>query len=295
MKFIKLDNINLRNDINQYLLDFISFNNYNVYLGLVNNYNAIVVTTYTVEDEFFIKDYYKITYNNHNIKEDQIDFYLNNQTHEKFVEIFGKNIYVRLPISNDFIDWLKADIELFTETKELYKNISLPYINSVLEKNTKWIHDLLFNKSEEKLVLFRNSNFVIAKDIIWKNSSKNEFYILVIPTTLIRTIRDLDSSHVELLKQMKSKAIEIASTFGLSENKLYFYFHYHPSYYQLHLHVVIVGHPLIENKLYRHYFLDDIINKLESSSSESNYWANCDLKFELMSCTKLYKLLKENC
>ncbi len=291
MKFVKLDNINLRNDITQYLMDFVSFNNYNVYLGLINNYNAIVVTTYSIEEEFSIKDYYKITFNNHNIKEDQIEFYLNNQTNEKFVEIFGKNIYARLPISNDFIDWLKADIELFTETKEIYNNVSLPYINSILDKNIKWINDLLFNKSEEKLVLFRNSQFVIAKDIIWKNSSKNEFYVLVIPTTHIKSIRELNDSHIDLLRQMKEKAIEIASSFGLNENKLYFYFHYHPSYYQLHLHVTIVGHPLIENKLYRHYFLDDIIKKIQS---DSTYWANCDIRFELMSCNKLYKLLKES-
>lgn len=288
MKFQKLDKINLRNETIQYLSEYVGFNNYKLYYGIINNYNGICVTTNDIDGEYFFKDLKKITFNNQVIKEDQISNL--NEISDKYFELFTKNSYCRFPVTNDFIDWLKADIEIFTETKEDYNKISLPYINSIIDKNTKWMNDLLFNKSEEDLVLYRNSNFVIVKDIIWKNPDNSDFYILAIPTLHIKTIRDLNQSHILMLKEIKNKCIMIASKYGIPETKLYFYFHYHPSYYQLHLHVCIVGHNLIETKIYRHYLLDDIIEKLEL---DTNYWANSTLKFELMSCSKLFKLLKE--
>jgi len=67
------------------------------------------------------------------------------------------------------------------------------------------------------------------------------------------------------------------------------FFHYHPSYYQLHLHICIIDHDALDSKFYRHYYLDDIINKLESNS---DYWKYSTLKFELLSNTKLFTLLK---
>ena len=72
------------------------------------------------------------------------------------------------------------------------------------------------------------------------------------------------------------------------------FFHYHPSYYQLHLHVCINNNLDFNNIINinsRHYFLSKVIKKLNKNS---NYWNKKTLKFELLSGTKLYKLLKHN-
>ena len=41
-----------------------------------------------------------------------------------------------------------VDLNIFNETYEDYNNIALPYINAILNKNTKWINNILFNGSE---------------------------------------------------------------------------------------------------------------------------------------------------
>ena len=212
----------------------------------------------------------------------------------KSLEIISNNIYLKCPVSLDFIEWLKVDIKVFTESQHDYNTITLPYINSIIVKNTKWINNLLFNQSEETIVLFRNSNFVICKDIIWKDSNPNNFYILIIPIKHIKTIRDLTQKDIPLLNDIQNKAIEIALSFGINKEQLSMFFHYHPSYYQLHLHVCInnnLDFNNINNINSRHYFLSKVIKKLNKNS---NYWNKKTLKFELLSGTKLYKLLKHN-
>ena len=56
------------------------------------------------------------------------------------------------------------------------------------------------------------------------------------------------------------------------------------------MNICITEHEALETKYWRQYFLDDVIAKLESNSE---YWKKSTLKFELLSNTKLFKLLKE--
>ena len=299
MKFQKIKNIDLRNETRKYFETYINFNKGNLYYGIINDYFCILLSVNTIPDELelefpnglnCIKIKYQGTESTYN--SELIDKILSQseKNSDKFTEIISPNYYIRFPVSTDLIDWLKADTEIFTETYQMYKKMSLPYINSVYDKNTKWIYDLVFNYSEESIVVFRNQDMVLCKDIVWKDNNKNQFYILGIPTKKIKTIRDLTSNDIPLLKSIRDKAIEIAEQFGISKNKLYMFFHYHPSYYQLHLHICITEHEALETKYWRQYFLDDVIAKLESNSE---YWKKSTLKFELLSNTKLFKLLKE--
>jgi hypothetical protein len=296
MKFKKIEQINIRNEVKKYFSHFIDFANYNLYFGVINNYFTVLLYTNFINDfidldELINSPQIKIIYNEKYYKQN----YLNNivsiieKSSYKSLEIKSDNIYLKYPISLDFIEWLKVDVELFTESEHIYNTITLPYINSIIIKNTKWINNLLFNKSEESIVLFRNSSFVICKDIIWKDSNPNNFYVLIIPTKHIKTIRDLTQQDIPLLNSIQNKAIEIAAIFNISLDKLAMFFHYHPSYYQLHLHVCINDNPDLIVLSNRHYFLSKIIKKL---NKQSDYWHKKTLKFELLSGTKLYRLLK---
>lgn len=311
IKFQKLEKINLRNDTKKYLVNAISslvtINNNNpnnkihLYFGAIKDYFGIMLSTDEISDEIYLTGPATMTFGKSTYNTELIESFANGEmdsiilsvekSGDKFLEIFQKSHYVRFPVNLDLIDWFKAETEIFVETKHDYKKITLPYINSILDKNIKWINDLIFNKSEESIVLLRTTSHVICKDIVWKNDDPSEFYILVFPLKPIKNIRDLTSDDIPILEQMKQDVCEIAEKYAIPKEKLYMFFHYHPSYYQLHLHVCITEHPQLETKYLRHYYLDDVIDKLKT---DSDYWKNATLKFELLSGTKLYKLLKDN-
>jgi hypothetical protein len=293
MKFQKLEKISLRNETKNYLAKYFNFNKYHLYWGVIKDHFGIFASENEITDEHNFESVNKITFCNENYELGDIDKLLVNseKTGDKFIEIYLLDGYIKFPVSLDFIDWLKAETEIFNETKDDYKKITLPYINSIRDKNIKWINELLFNKSEESLVLKRTSKWVITKDIIWKDTDPSNFYILAIPLKQIKTIRELTQEDIPLLEELKTECELIAKTYGINKTKLYMYFHYHPSYYQLHLHVSIIDHQSLETNYYRHIFLDDVIDGL---NKDSKYWFNSTLKFELLSGTKLYKLLKEN-
>jgi len=306
MKFEKLEEIKLRTDTKQYLSNFINNSNYYLYFGVINNFFTLLLSVNKINNEFNLNFeidsndkqksciWNKIIYNKckQSLSYNSITNLIVNieEKDNKPLEFYGNDIYIKFPVSLDLIDWLKAENVVFEETKYDYEKISLPYINSIFEKNIKWINKLIFNNSEEHKVLLRTKSYVICKDIIWRNENNSQFYILAFPVKQIKTIRDLDHTDIDLLEEIKTQCINIAKTYGISKEKLRMYFHYHPSYYQLHLHVCVNTHPALEFQLLRNYNLDLIIEKIKI---KSEYWKNTSLKFELLSGTKLYNLLKK--
>ncbi len=295
MKWQKLEKIKLRNETKKYFSSFVAFNKYNLYYGVIKDFFCVVLSQNEIPDELdFEESGFKFRYQNNEEEYDTktLDKVISQceKSSDKFIEAYNSSYYIKFPVSMDFIEWLKAETEIFTENYLVYKKISLPYINSIYDKNTKWIHELVGNYAEESIVLFRNGDFVLCKDIVWNSPDINQFYLLGIPTKKIKTIRDLTANDIPLLKALRDKATELAETYGISKNKLYMFFHYHPSYYQLHLHICVTEHEALETKYLRHYYLDEVISKLES---DSDYWKKATLKFELLSNTKLFKILKE--
>ena len=176
------------------------------------------------------------------------------------------------------------DIKIFSETYDQYNNITLPYINRIYKQNTKWINNI-FTLRNNNLILYKNNNLIIVKDRVF---IENNLYILAFPLKPIKTIRDLRNYHIPLLYEMKNKIIYIAQLYNISEDQLYIYFHYHPSYYYLHLHGSIISHPLLDTRYRRHFFIDEIINNLKN---DSYYYKYKTLVFELKSNNKLFYLL----
>ena len=184
------------------------------------------------------------------------------------------------------VDYSK--IVLITETNYQYYNNVLPYIKSILHNNIKWITDVIYNKSTNQIILHRNDKFIIIKDIVWDDNNSNNFYVLAIPTKMIKNIRHISIHDINLLNNIKNKIYYIASQYNIPKEKLYLFFHYHPSYYQLHLHACVIGNKYLQNKFKRHYFLDDIIEKLNINKY---YWENATLTYELSIDSELYKII----
>lgn len=294
MIFQNVGKISLRSEVKRYFADIINYMNYNLYFGVTNNVFSILISVDKIGDKIELNTFNKIIFNKQEqyLIQNNISDLINSieTSVDKSLELHGLNFYIKFPVSMDFINWLRSEVIIINETGQDYQNISLPYIDSILEKNIKWIDKLLFDKSEESIVLLRTESYVICKDIIWKENSNDNFYILGIPTKPIKTIRELTSKDLPLLEELKNKCIEIAEYYGISYEKLYMYFHYHPSYYQLHLHVCVTEHPALEARYLRHYHLDLIIEQIKS---DSNYWKNATLRFELSTGSKLCNLLKD--
>ena len=223
-------------------------NDTNTYYGTIDNVSAILISEKTINDEITLDSKVNLIY----------------------------------PASNEIIDSFRNKVKIITETYLDYKNKVDPYINSILETNTKWLKNILNLQTETEKILFKGEKFIVVKNIGY--DSKNDFYLLAIPYEELRTIRDLRGQHKELLKLMKLKTLEIAKKRNFEENDLYFFFHYHPSCYHLHLHVCVSNHKNLKFRLYRHILLDYAIDHIEKLEKKT-------LKFEMSISNPIYKLL----
>lgn len=250
MKFIKIEILELNN-------------NHIVYLGTINSIQSILICKKNFNDEIELKD--TITTSN------EIQLIKQEETY---------NLYY--PASNELIENYKNKTKIITETFQDYEEKIEPYVNSILDINTKWVKNILYYKTEIDRVLFKNKKFIIIKNIGWESS--NDFYLLIIPFDPIKNIRHLNLSHKELLENMKKKALDIAKKYNYDENDLYFFFHYHPSCYHLHLHVCLTNHKTLKFKIYRHVLLENVLNELETIGKKT-------MKFEMCISNPIYKLL----
>ena len=238
---------------------------YNIYYGFINSLPAVLFADKNIPDTFNITG----------------EIILKNENAYKFNQ---QGVYILYyPVDENYVNSYKGKIKIITETYDDYKSKVEPYINSILVQNTKWINNILHDNAESSRVLFKNDKFVITKNICWDNKL-SDFYILVIPYEPIKNIRHLDTSHKSLLEEMKYISIEIAKDYQIDENELYFFFHYHPSCYHLHLHVCLINNKTLKCRLYRHILLDDLIENIEKYQKSS-------IKFEINISNPIYKLL----
>ncbi|KAF7998131.1 hypothetical protein HCN44_009529 [Aphidius gifuensis] len=120
---------------------------------------------------------------------------------------------------------------MIEETPELYENVSLPKILKDSEQfSLQWADRVIFNDPDEE------TGFVMTKDLKW-NDELSTLYMLAITRKRIRSIRDLNASHLPLLRHIKEAGTKaIFDKYGVSKSQLRIYFHYQPSFYHLHVH-----------------------------------------------------------
>lgn len=252
MKFQKLETLEYKDD-------------FNIYYGVINNKFAILKEHKNINDEFIISDESLIR--------------LGNVYQMKKNDLFLLNY----PVDESLVDSYREKSKIVTETYEDYKNKIEPYINSIVDSNTKWIQNILNSKSEIERILFKNEKFLIIKNLSWEQD--NDFYVLVMPFEKIKNIRHLKNIHEQILKEMKFETLKIAKKYNIDEDELYFFFHYHPSCYHLHLHCCMINHKALKLKFHRHVMLDDVIENINELEKKT-------FKYEMNISNPIYKLLK---
>lgn len=102
-------------------------------------------------------------------------------------------------------------------------------------KTIPWIENIINGTSSEK-IYYSDDDFSLIANYKWNRSSSEDLQLLLIfKDRRLRTIRDLDSENI-LIKARNVIKREIES-FGLSYSDIIVFFHYPPTYNQLHLHI----------------------------------------------------------
>jgi len=114
------------------------------------------------------------------------------------------------------------------------------YLKLAIKDNFKekvWIYNIIDHKAEQESIIFEDDNIIIIPDWKW-NQNLRELHILgIYKDKSLRSIRDLNSSHIKMLKESIAIGCEIISKhYGFKLDNILTFFHYHPSTWQLHVH-----------------------------------------------------------
>jgi m7GpppX diphosphatase len=139
-----------------------------------------------------------------------------------------------------------------------------------------WIYNIIDGTAEQDQILYSDEHFILIPSFTFDGKSVDKLHYLAIPRDKsLRTIRDLRAEHCPLLRHMKCLSLNaLASHFHLREENLKIFFHYDPSTYHLHMHIVNLEHMFGSSVEYSHE-ADLVVYNLELSSE---YYKNVLLK-----------------
>nr|CAG8433427.1 13253_t:CDS:2 [Entrophospora candida] len=152
-----------------------------------------------------------------------------------------------------------------------------PYIDSIPSSRIQWVYNILQKKSEAEKILMEDPNyqigFVLLPDMKWDNKTLESLYLVaIVHRNDIHSLRDLNKSHIPLLKNLRKKILEFVPKkfVGVGADELRLFVHYLPSYYHFHIHITHLSSDTIPDGIAigKAYLLDDIITNLELFSDE---------------------------
>eukprot|EP00111_Clytia_hemisphaerica_P000616 TCONS_00001773-protein len=192
--------------------------------------------------------------------------------------------------------YTSQDIHLVNETAEDYQNITLPYLEKQ-QFSINWVYNILDHEKEADRILYedpdKENGFIILPDLKWDGKQIEDLYLTgICHARGIKSIRDLNSSHLPMLKNMLSKGMEvIKKTYNVPSNQIRAYFHYFPSYYHLHVHFVHLKNDVGGIYVGKAHLVSDVIDNIERFGDD--FYAKKTLPVTLREKDTLLKLLLE--
>ncbi|EJW02848.1 hypothetical protein EDEG_02761 [Edhazardia aedis USNM 41457] len=128
----------------------------------------------------------------------------------------------------------------------------------------------------KETIFYSDENFLIIPNYHWDMKSvENLYLVLIFKRENLYTIREIEN--ISLLKEAKEKALFVCKKyFNLHEKNIYMFFHYHPTFYSLHLHVCNSNYFGMSSMLGRAILLEDVINNIET---DKEYYKKNILRF----------------
>lgn len=185
---------------------------------------------------------------------------------------------------------------LVRETPEIYQQVIKPlYIDKIDSKENEWIYNVLEHKKEVENIIFENEHFILQKDFKFNLEDKETLYCLALPQDrTLKSLRDINADHLPLLKSILENSFKaLKETFGIDPTQIRAHFHYHPTFWHLHVHFC---HEKMLQKssafLGRSIFLEEVIENLELF--DPNYYQKRTMMVQVGERTKIFKLLQES-
>ncbi|KAI4292589.1 m7GpppX diphosphatase [Pancytospora philotis] len=112
--------------------------------------------------------------------------------------------------------------------------------------------------------VFDSSEYLVIYDYKWDRKSNDRLYLLMIfKEDRLRSLRDVDD--VALLERARADILSLCAGYGLGERDVCLFFHYRPSYFRLHIHIVNIAQSLsCVGSMVRDVLLDDAIRNLKA-------------------------------
>ncbi|KAH8312380.1 hypothetical protein KR044_010463 [Drosophila immigrans] len=181
---------------------------------------------------------------------------------------------------------------LINETPDLYEEVTLPYISSS-QFSLDWVYNILEHKQEKERIVYEDNDpetgFILLPDLKWDGRNVENLYLIgIVRNRGIKSLRDLNASHLPLLRHLRQSAEQaIHERYGLNPNQLRMYFHYQPSFYHLHVHINPIRNDAPGIWCEKSHMLDTVITNLELVS---DYYQRASLPFVLYEGNKLLDL-----
>lgn len=175
------------------------------------------------------------------------------------------------------VNWPATDADMKLAHKTIHQRIfETPKMYRqeiyIIPNDNTWMATLLDGSNTQVERIHNDNIFILIPDVKWNLTDIDSIYCLAIVREKIPSIRELNASHIPMLEHIyETTIVAMKRRYKVDESKLKFFFHYHPTYWHLHIHVChidLVRNGMCVNKAHA---LIDVIRNLELNS---NYYAN---------------------
>jgi m7GpppX diphosphatase len=194
----------------------------------------------------------------------------------------------------------RTETILFYESPRMYEEIVEKFITKTVTEQkdyNQWVYNILDGKTEQDHVLFNDPHpekgFMLLPSLKSSGDEKDIHYIALCHRRDIRSLRDLNSSHLPLLKNIYEKghhAINEKYDHLRLKGQIRSYIHYHPTFYHFHVHF-----ELIDPSEYNTSDRDNLLlTVMENISLVSDYYLRRTLVFPLSTSSPVWEYISSN-
>lgn len=185
---------------------------------------------------------------------------------------------------------------LFYESPRVYNEIVEKFITETVEKDkdyNQWVYNILDGKTETEHVMFNDphpkNGFMLLPSLKSSGNEKDIHYIALCHRRDIRSLRDLDASHLPLLENILENGHEAINDKykHLDEGQLRSYIHYHPTFYHFHVHFEMID-PAEYKSSDRDNLLVDVIDNIRL---DSDYYRKKRLVYPVSKNSPVWKYI----
>ena len=131
----------------------------------------------------------------------------------------------------------------------------------------QWVDNILSHKAEAERIIYEDpdeeNGFIMLPDLRW-DGNVNTLNVLAISRRKIKCIRELNESHLPLLRNIKvAGMVAIVKKYDVPASKIRVFFHYLPSYYHLHVHFTHLSVEDVGIYTEKAHLLSSVISNIE--------------------------------